>query len=100
MLFAINTLADKIYCIHLLLRGLMNAGGYWEEVNSTCEQLECLYSKLIETQPFLDELKTLRITDSIFCYSPYQDCPQYFSKIHNQIAIMFKIIFKILLKIK
>lgn len=29
-----DELPDKIFAIHLLLRGLMNAGGYWEEVCS------------------------------------------------------------------
>jgi predicted O-linked N-acetylglucosamine transferase (SPINDLY family) len=85
-----DTLAEQIFSTHLLLRGLMSAGGYWQEVNSTCEKLECLYTKLIETQPSLDELKTLRLLTPAFAIPHIKDNPQYFREIHNQVANIFQ----------
>ena len=47
-----QTIPDKIAAIHLLMRGLMTAGGYWQEVTSTCKELEALLQEFIQAQPF------------------------------------------------
>ena len=39
-------LTDKIFAVHLVLRGLMMAGGYWEEVYSSCNELESLLTRI------------------------------------------------------
>ena len=46
-----ETLPDKIFAIHLVLRGLMGAGGYWQEVCSACQQLELILLEFIQAQP-------------------------------------------------
>ncbi len=86
-----STLAEKIYSTHLLLRALMSAGGYWQEVNSICKQLETLHTEFIKAQPLqIDELSSLRLLTPSFAIPHIKDEPEYFRKIHNQIANIFQ----------
>lgn len=80
-------LPDKIFAVHLLLRGLMMAGGYWEEVSLACEELELILQQLINMQPLsISETKTLRLITSAFAIPHIKDDPIYFKKIYNKIA--------------
>ncbi len=84
-------LADKIFAIHLVLRGLMSAGGYWEEVNSTCQELELLLQELIKAQELpLDELRTLRLLTPAFAIPHIKDNPIDFKAIYNQVSGIFQ----------
>lgn len=84
-------LADKIFAIHLLLRGLMTAGGYWQEVCSTCQELESVLQEFIKAQPLpLDEVRTLRLLTPSFAIPHIKDNPIEFRKIHNRVAQIFQ----------
>ena len=84
-----QNLPDKIFAIHLVLRGLMGAGGYWEETCTACEQLESLLAQLVEAQPLpIDEVRTLRLLTPSFAIPHLKDNPIKFRKIHNQVAII------------
>ena len=86
-----STLVEKIYSTHLLLRSLMSAGGYWQEVNSICQELEALYTKFIKAQPLqIDELSTLRLLTPSFAIPHIKDEPEYFREVHNQISSIFQ----------
>jgi hypothetical protein len=88
-------LPDKIAGIHLVLRGLMNAGGYWEEACSTCKELESLLLELIKAQPIpLPETQTLRLLTPLFSTPHVEDEPAHFRPIMNQWLSFFKRIFK------
>jgi predicted O-linked N-acetylglucosamine transferase (SPINDLY family) len=84
-------LADKIFAIHLVLRGLMMAGGYWEEVRSTCQELESLLQEFIKAQPLaVDELRTLRLLTPAFAIPHIKDTPIDFKTLYNQVAQIFQ----------
>ncbi len=84
-------LPDKIFAIHLLLRGLMTAGGYWQEVCSTCQELETVLQEFIKAQPLpLDEVRTLRLLTPSFAIPHIKDAPAEFRAIYNQIAKIFQ----------
>ncbi|BDI20245.1 hypothetical protein ANSO36C_60470 [Nostoc cf. commune SO-36] len=84
-------LADKIFAIHLVLRGLMTAGGYWQEICSTSQELECVLQEFIKAQPLaVDEVRTLRLLTPSFALPHIKDSPAEFRKIHNQIAQIFQ----------
>lgn len=86
-----QTLPDKIFAIHLVLRGLMGAGGYWQEVYSICQQLESTLQEFIQAQPLsIDEVRTLRLLTPAFAIPHIKDNPIEFRKIHNQIANIFQ----------
>lgn len=86
-----QSLPDKISAIHLVLRGLMTAGGYWQEINSTCEELETLLQEFIQAQPLvLDEVRTLYLLSPSFAIPHIKDSPVKFRKIHNKIADIFQ----------
>jgi predicted O-linked N-acetylglucosamine transferase (SPINDLY family) len=80
-------LPDKIHASKTLLRGLMTAGGYWEEACSVFQQQESLLESLLEEQPLnLDAYRVSRLLNSYF-FAPYlQDNPQQNRQIQNQVA--------------
>jgi predicted O-linked N-acetylglucosamine transferase (SPINDLY family) len=86
-----ENLADKIFAIHLVLRGLMTAGGYWQEICSTSQELEAVLQEFIKAQPLpLDEVRTLRLLTPSFAIPHIKDTPADFRKIHNQVAQIFQ----------
>ncbi len=83
-------LADKIFALHLLLRGLMSAGGYWQEICTTCQELETVYKHFIEAQPILlEEGRILRLLTPAFAMPHIKDTPVEFRAIHNKVAEIF-----------
>ncbi|MCC5656892.1 O-linked N-acetylglucosamine transferase, SPINDLY family protein [Nostoc sp. XA010] len=83
-------LADKIFALHLLLRGLMSAGGYWQEICKTCQELETVYKNFIEAQPILlEEARILRLLTPSFAIPHIKDAPAEFRAIHNKVAEIF-----------
>ncbi|WP_414543378.1 O-linked N-acetylglucosamine transferase, SPINDLY family protein [Nostoc sp. CCY0012] len=86
-----KNVADKIFALHLILRGLMTAGGYWQEICSTSQELESILQEFIQAQPLpLDEVRTLRLLTPSFAIPHIKDTPTEFRKIHNQIAQIFQ----------
>lgn len=86
-----ENLADKIFAIHLVLRGLMTAGGYWQEICSTSQELEAVLQEFIKAQPLsLDEVRTLRLITPSFAIPHIKDTPAAFRHIHNQVAKIFQ----------
>ena len=85
-------LPDKIFAVHLMLRGLMIAGGYWQEVCSSCQELESLLKEFIKAQPLpLDELRTLRLLTPSFAIPHIKDMSsRAYKVIHNQVAQIFQ----------
>ncbi|MFN6525425.1 O-linked N-acetylglucosamine transferase, SPINDLY family protein [Nostoc sp. ChiSLP03a] len=83
-------LADKIFALHLLLRGLMSAGGYWQEICTTCQELETVYQKFIQAKPIaLEEARILRLLTPSFAIPHIKDTPAEFRAIHNKVAEIF-----------
>lgn len=86
-----QTVPEKIYGMHLLLRGLMNAGGYWEEAVAACQELESLMLSLIETQPIpLSETSTMRLLTPFFSLPHVKDEPTRMRPLLNQVAQFFQ----------
>lgn len=80
-------LPNRIYANHLILRGLMSAGAYWEEVRSIMERQESDVLSLIEQQPTELHRATLsRLLNSTFFFPYLRDLPQQNRKIQNQMA--------------
>ncbi|HEY9666591.1 MAG TPA: O-linked N-acetylglucosamine transferase, SPINDLY family protein [Coleofasciculaceae cyanobacterium] len=70
----VQTLPEKIFAIHLVLRGLMSAGGYWQEGTEVFQIQESLFLKLIEEKPnSLDQTTTLRLLTPTFFQPYYRD---------------------------
>ncbi len=83
-------LADKIFALHLLLRGLMTAGGYWQEICTTCQELESVFQQFIKAERIpLEEGRILRLITPSFAIPHIKDAPVDFRAIHNQVADIF-----------
>jgi predicted O-linked N-acetylglucosamine transferase (SPINDLY family) len=85
-----ESLADKIFALHLLLRGLMSAGGYWQEICTTCEELETVFQQFIKAERIpIEEARVLRLLMPSFAIPHIKDAPADFRAIHNQVAEIF-----------
>ncbi|MEH2024829.1 O-linked N-acetylglucosamine transferase, SPINDLY family protein [Nostoc sp.] len=88
-------LADKIFALHLLLRGLMTAGGYWQEICTTCQELETVFQQFIKAERIpLEEGRILRLLTPSFAIPHIKDAPADFRAIHNQVAEIFNFYIK------
>ncbi|MEH2228732.1 MAG: O-linked N-acetylglucosamine transferase, SPINDLY family protein [Nostoc sp.] len=89
-------LADKIFALHLLLRGLMSAGGYWQEICTTCQELETVFQQFIKAERIpLEEGRILRLLTPSFAIPHIKDAPADFRAIHNQVAEIFNFYIKV-----
>lgn len=88
--FLCVALTDKIYACYLLLRGLLSAGGNWEEALKVFEKYFLLLSKLSESQitRFLEIKPEIDIVlfSSTFFLSYFQDNPEVNRLIQNRIS--------------
>ncbi|MEH2253604.1 O-linked N-acetylglucosamine transferase, SPINDLY family protein [Nostoc sp.] len=83
-------LADKIFALHLLLRGLMSAGGYWQEICTICQELETVFQQFIKAERTpIEEARILRLLMPSFAIPHIKDAPADFRAIHNQVAEIF-----------
>ena len=86
-----ESLPDQISGINLVLRGIMNAGGYWPEVTGACQTLESLLVSLIKEQSVtLSDVETLRLLTPFFPLAHVHDQPSHVRPILNQIAELFE----------
>ncbi|MBE9125456.1 MULTISPECIES: O-linked N-acetylglucosamine transferase, SPINDLY family protein [unclassified Coleofasciculus] len=82
-----QTLPDKIFALHLILRGLMSAGGLGQEAYSLLQQQESLLLALIEKQPLeLEQITTLRLSTPTFFLPYYRDDLKRNRWIQNQVS--------------
>jgi predicted O-linked N-acetylglucosamine transferase (SPINDLY family) len=80
-------LADKVYANFLIMRGLMGAGGYWDEFCLALETQKSLLASLIEEQPTsLSQSATIRLFICVFFFPYFQDIPQENIQIRRQLA--------------
>ena len=82
-----EALADKVYANFLIMRGLMGAGGYWDEFCLTLETQKSLLASLIEEQPTsLIQNSTIRLFICVFFFPYFHDLPQENIQIRRQLA--------------
>ncbi|MEH1848384.1 MAG: O-linked N-acetylglucosamine transferase, SPINDLY family protein [Nostoc sp.] len=82
-----NVLIDKVFTIHLLQRGLMEAPAYWEEVCAVSQEQENLFTLLLEEHPNnLQAEQVLYLFNSNY-FAPYlHDDAKKNRQIQNKIA--------------
>ncbi|WP_315787774.1 tetratricopeptide repeat protein [Fischerella sp. JS2] len=82
-----EALVDRVFANHLLLRGLINSGGYYEEGIAVLQRQESLLNELIEQHTTIDDYAQIsRVLLSTFFFPYLRDQPQQTRKIQNQIA--------------
>ncbi|MEC4817966.1 MAG: O-linked N-acetylglucosamine transferase, SPINDLY family protein [Scytonema sp. PMC 1069.18] len=82
---------DQVLANHMVLRGLMHAGGYWEEAIAAFEQHESLLLSLIAEQPNLvGEPHICRLLTSTFFFPYWRDEPLANRGLQNQVAELFQ----------
>ncbi|MDF5709865.1 MAG: O-linked N-acetylglucosamine transferase, SPINDLY family protein [Nostoc sp. S4] len=84
-------LTDKIYGNFVVLRGLLSAGGYWEEVINTCKNIEKLLILLIEKQDSAPEDLNFRLITSFFCIPHIKDEPVIVRRIFNKVSHILEV---------
>ncbi|BAZ32860.1 TPR repeat protein [Cylindrospermum sp. NIES-4074] len=83
---SVQELADKVFANRQILRGLMSAGGYWEESCAVHQRQESLVESLIEENPTqLDSARITRLFTANF-FTPYiEDDPRKNRSIQNRL---------------
>lgn len=83
----LKELPEQVFANYLILRGLMSAGGYWEEVCSVADRHHSLVELLIKEYPTsLHPVTVQRLFSSTFFLPHIQDSPQYTKPIQNKVA--------------
>ncbi len=82
----VENLVDKVFANRQVLRGLMSAGGHWEESCSVHEKQEHLVQSLIKENPTqLDAVRISRLFNANF-FTPYiEDNPRKNKPVQNQL---------------
>ncbi|GAX41101.1 TPR repeat-containing protein [Tolypothrix sp. NIES-4075] len=84
-----EALSDRVFANHLMLRGLMYAGGYREEAQKVVELQESLLRELVEQQPILNDCAQIsRLLISTFFLPYLRDDLKQNRKIQNQVAAL------------
>lgn len=84
---ATEGLAEKVYANFIIMRGLMGAGGYWDEFCLALEKQKSLLASLIEEQPIsLIQSANVRLFICVFFFPYFQDLPQENIQIRRQVA--------------
>ncbi|NET41043.1 O-linked N-acetylglucosamine transferase, SPINDLY family protein [Okeania sp. SIO2B3] len=83
----VEELPEKIYNSYLLLKGIMSAGSYEEEVSLSFKQHELLIKSLIEQQPIgLHNSTVLRLYSAGYFFPYFRDKAETNLRLRNQIA--------------
>ncbi len=83
----LEDLANKVYANFLIMRGLMGAGGYWEEFCLALEAQKSLLVALMQEQSTsLTQGANLGLFVSVFFFPYFQDLPQENIEIRRQLA--------------
>ena len=81
-----DDLPSKIFANYLILRGLLGAGGYWQEALEIAQRHESLLQSLVEQQPAnLHPANLSRLIISAYYLVYFHDQPQRWRTLQNQI---------------
>ncbi|HEY9727602.1 MAG TPA: O-linked N-acetylglucosamine transferase, SPINDLY family protein [Chroococcales cyanobacterium] len=82
-----ETLVDKVAASLVILRGLMSAGGHWEEACSVLQQQKLLLNAMLESPPMsIEPITVSRLFNTSFFLPYFQDSPQEFRQLQNQVT--------------
>ncbi len=82
-----ETLVDKLTANLVILRGLMTAGGHWEEAWAGLQQHKLLLSSLLESPPMpLEAITVTRLFNTNYFLPYFQDAPREFRQLQNQVT--------------
>ena len=81
-----DSLPDRVFASYLLVKSLLNAGGYWDEAIATLKQHEQILQELIANPPIpLDLIRNSRLNSAAFFFPYIQDIPQQNRQIRQQL---------------
>ncbi|WP_017718700.1 O-linked N-acetylglucosamine transferase, SPINDLY family protein [Kamptonema formosum] len=83
----VETLPEKVFANHLIIRGLLGAVGYWEDACSALQLQESLLLELVAQEPAeLPQPTVSRMLTSVYFFPYFRDQPQQNRLIQNQVA--------------
>jgi predicted O-linked N-acetylglucosamine transferase (SPINDLY family) len=82
-----ETVADRLYANHLLLKCLLGATGYWQKTCEVMERHQTLLRNVIEAAPAnLDAVAACRLSSAPFFLPYFKDDPQTVRPLQNQVG--------------
>ena len=83
----VKELPDKVFANRQVLRGLMSAGGYWEEAYTVTQKQELLVLSIIDQKPIpIEAIQVLRLYNSNFFTSYFEDNPLKNRELQNNLC--------------
>lgn len=83
--------SDIIFANRQILRGLMTAGGYWEEAFAASQLQESLLLSMIKEKPTnLEQVRNIRLYNANYFAPYFEDDPRKFRKIQNELLQVSK----------
>lgn len=86
MLAVADLLEDKIAAHYLLVRGLMRAGGYWQEAEETYEHFKNLLAELISQNGQIREDHLVNLFGTVSFSNYFADAPQHNHSLRNKVS--------------
>lgn len=81
-----SSLLDKISANYLTVRGLMQAGGYWQQAEEAYQKYQFLLSELIETDINISQEHLINLITTV-AFAPYfQDNPENTHQFRNRVG--------------
>jgi predicted O-linked N-acetylglucosamine transferase (SPINDLY family) len=86
LLLSCETLTQKIFANHILLRALMSSTGYWDEACAAIKKHEELISALIQQSPIINNnIFVVRLFLSLFFFPYFDDKPAKIRPLQNSL---------------
>ncbi|MBW4608110.1 MAG: O-linked N-acetylglucosamine transferase, SPINDLY family protein [Hassallia sp. WJT32-NPBG1] len=83
----VKELPDQVFANRQVLRGLMSAGGYWEEAYTATQKQESLVLSIIDQKPItIEQIQILRLYNSNFFTSYFEDNPRKNRELQNNLC--------------
>jgi predicted O-linked N-acetylglucosamine transferase (SPINDLY family) len=83
----VKELPDKVFANRQVLRGLMSAGGYWEEAYTVTQKQELLVLSITAQKPItIEPIQVLRLYNSNFFTSYFEDNPRKNRDLQNNLC--------------
>ncbi len=81
-----EALPDRAFASYLYLRGLMNAGGYWDQAVAHLAHHEQILQELLVDPPFpLDLVRNSRLNTATFAFAYFRDTPRQNRQLQEQL---------------
>ncbi|NJM47762.1 MAG: O-linked N-acetylglucosamine transferase, SPINDLY family protein [Alkalinema sp. RU_4_3] len=76
---------DRLNASHILLRGLLNTGGHWDEAVAMVPDHRSRIATFVSASPILSQVDARRLLPTAYLLPYMEDCPEQNHRVQNQL---------------